>query len=91
VKLIFSPTFIRASKRLLKRNNHLSGVVEAALKSLQANMFNPNLRTHKLKGKFENYWSCSVTRDIRIVFKIVKESDEEAILLQSIGTHDEVY
>lgn len=54
-------------------------------------MFSSSLKTHKLKGEFEGYWSCSVTYDIRIIFKIVKDESEDAILLLSIGTHDEVY
>jgi addiction module RelE/StbE family toxin len=91
VKLLFSPTFIRTSKRLIKRNAHLKMTVQATLKALESDLFNPNLRTHKLKGRFEGYWSCSVTYDIRIVFKIVKDENEDAILLQTIGTHDEVY
>ena len=91
MKLLFSPTFIRASKRLIKRNAHLGITVRATLKALETDLFNPNLRTHKLKGKFADYWSCSVTYDIRIIFKIVTSENEEAILLQTIGTHDEVY
>lgn len=54
-------------------------------------MFSPNLKTHKLKGRFEGHWSCSAAYDIRIVFKLVKYENEDAILLQTIGTHDEVY
>ena len=91
MKLIFSPTFTRATKRLLKKNAHLGILVQATLKIMETDLFSPNLRTHKLKGKFEGYWSCSVTYDLRIVFKIVRYENEEAILLQTIGTHDEVY
>jgi mRNA interferase YafQ len=91
VKLLYSPTFMRASKRLLKRNAHLGIIVQAILEILETDLFNPSLKTHKLKGEFAGYWSCSVATDIRIVFKIVKDGDETAILLQTIGTHDEVY
>ena len=91
MKLLFSPTFLRTSKRLLKRNSRLRSTVGETLRVLEFDMFSASLRTHKLKGEFEGYWSSSVTYDIRIVFKIVKDNGEEAILLQSIGTHDEVY
>lgn len=91
MKLLYSPTFIKAAKRLFKRNAHLGEVVRAILKTLESDMFSPNLKTHKLKGRFEGYWSCSVAYDIRIVFKIVNDGSEDAILLQTIGTHDEVY
>lgn len=91
MKLLFSPTFMRASKRLFKRNPNLIQIVEGILKILEYDLFSPNLKTHKLKGRFEGYWSCSVARNIGIVFKIVKDGNEEAVLLQTIGTHDEVY
>ncbi len=91
MKLLYSPTFMRASKRLFKRNPNLSQIVEVIIKTLEHDLFSANLKTHKLKGRFEGYWSCSVARNIRIVFKIVKDDNEDAILLQTIGTHDEVY
>lgn len=91
MKLLYSPTFMRASKHLFKRNPHLGKVVQAILETLETDLFSPNLKTHRLKGRLEGYWSCSVAYDIRIVFKIVKDEIEDAILLQTIGTHDEVY
>ena len=91
MRLIFSPTFTRTTKRLLKKNSHLGIIIQATLKIMETDLFSPNLRTHKLKGKFEGCWSCSVAYDLRIVFKIVKDGSEDAILLQTIGTHDEVY
>lgn len=54
-------------------------------------MFHPTLKTHKLKGKLEGRWACSIAYDSRIVFKIVQFENAEAILLLTIGTHDEVY
>jgi addiction module RelE/StbE family toxin len=91
VKLLFSPTFVRASKRLLKKDLKLNRVLQDTLKALENNMFHPALKTHKLKGKLTGRWSCSVIYDLRIVFKIVEFENAEAILLLTIGTHDEVY
>lgn len=91
MRLVFSPTFTRNTKRLLKRNAHLGEMIRATLKIMETDLFNPSLRTHKLKGKFEGCWSCSVAYDLRIVFKVVKDGSEDVILLQTIGTHDEVY
>jgi len=91
VKLIFSPTFIRASKRLFKKDVRFSGSVRETLKLLETDIFHPILKTHKLKGKLEGRWACSVAYDLRIVFKIVSFEKNEAILLLTIGTHDEVY
>jgi addiction module RelE/StbE family toxin len=49
--------------------------------------FAPSLKTHKLKGELKEFWSCSVTRDIRLRFRL----EENTIELVDIGTHDEVY
>ena len=33
--------------------------------------FDPRLRTHKLKGKLSDYWSYSVNREYRILFRFL--------------------
>jgi mRNA-degrading endonuclease YafQ of YafQ-DinJ toxin-antitoxin module len=53
--------------------------------------FHPQPKTHKLKGKLARSWACSAGYDLRIVFRFVKHRGEEAILLEALGTHDEVY
>ncbi len=61
------------------------------MKRLQNDAFDPQLRTHKLRGNLEGLWASSGSYDLRIVFEIVRQPDAEAILLVSCGTHDEVY
>jgi addiction module RelE/StbE family toxin len=54
--------------------------------------FDPQLRTHKLKGKLKEVWACSIGYDLRLVFEFVKGSGkEDDILLIEVGTHEEVY
>lgn len=53
--------------------------------------FHPQLHTHKLKGKLADSWAASVTYELRIVFDFVEHEQDRAILLLSVGTHDEVY
>jgi mRNA interferase YafQ len=91
VKLILSKSFVRDAKRLLRRNPQLSKGIKETLNLLEVDIFHPYLSTHKLKGSLKHCWSCSVAYDVRIVFEIVRAENEEAILLQTIGTHDEVY
>ncbi|MCW5959405.1 MAG: type II toxin-antitoxin system mRNA interferase toxin, RelE/StbE family [Pyrinomonadaceae bacterium] len=91
MKLLFSPNFTRASKRLLKKSPKLSRSLQETLKTLESNIFHPILKTHKLEGKLEGHWACSINYDLRIVFKVVQIENAEAILLLTIGTHDEVY
>jgi hypothetical protein len=60
--------------------------------SLRSNSsFYPQLKTHKLKGKLAGSWACSAGYDLRVVFQFVKHKGADAILLEGIGTHDEVY
>jgi len=65
--------------------------IRAALELLAEDAFHPQLRTHKLKGKLRGSWACSAGYDLRIVFKYVQHEETEAILLETVGTHDEVY
>jgi mRNA-degrading endonuclease YafQ of YafQ-DinJ toxin-antitoxin module len=58
---------------------------------LAADAFDPRLKTHKLKGELDGSWSCSVGYDLRIVVELVQHNGAEAILLQTIGSRDEVY
>ncbi len=55
------------------------------------NPFNPQLKTHKLKGKLAGTWACSAGYDLRIIFEFVKdEGPGDAVFLIELGTH-EVY
>jgi mRNA interferase YafQ len=61
------------------------------VKLLVEDPYHPQLRTDKLKGPLEGSWSCSAGYDLRIVFRFVQDNDHEAILLEMVGSHDEVY
>ena len=61
------------------------------LARLQDDAFAPALRTHKLQGDLADRWACSVTRDLRVVFRFIIEDGAEAVLLLDVGTHDQVY
>lgn len=83
--------FNRAARRTIKKNPHYAENIEKTLKLLSEDVFNPKLKTHKLKGKLEGSWACSAGYDLRITFKFVQYEESEAILLGPVGTHDEVY
>jgi mRNA-degrading endonuclease YafQ of YafQ-DinJ toxin-antitoxin module len=89
--LIRSNAFIRAAKQLLRKNPQLAGDIQTALALLSDDAFNPKLKTHKLKGCLEGSWACSGGYDLRIIFEFVQLDGSEAILLQTLGTHNEVY
>ena len=86
-----STAFVRAARRLLKKQPQAGAGLRATLDVLAEDAFDPRLKTHKLKGEFENTWACSAGYDLRILFEFVRHEEAEAILLLSIGTHDEVY
>lgn len=89
--LLPSSAFVRAAKRSVKKNPSLADDIEAALELLAEDAFHPQLRTHKLKGPLEGSWACSAGYDLRIVFSFGDHEGSEAILLETVGTHDEVY
>lgn len=89
--LVPSPAFIRAARKALKKDPTLAQAIGSALALLEEDAFDPRLRTHKLKGKLDGSWACSAGYDLRIIFSFVQQEEAEAILLETLGTHDEVY
>jgi addiction module RelE/StbE family toxin len=65
--------------------------LQDALELLAEDAFHPRLRTHKLRGKLQGSWACSVGYDLRIIFSFVRYKESEAIFLETVGTHEEVY
>jgi addiction module RelE/StbE family toxin len=90
-ELIPSNAFIRALRRLLKKRPRTAADVEAALLMLSEDAFDPRLKTHKLSGELAGVWACSAGFDLRILFELVDRNNAQAILLLTVGTHDEVY
>ena len=89
--LVRTTAFVRAARRYLRRHPHSTDSLRSTLELLQEDAFDSRLRTHKLRGDLEGTWSCSGGYDLRIVFEFVQHGGSEAIVLLSVGTHDEVY
>lgn len=89
--LLRSNTFVRAARPIVRRNPQCADDGRTALELLAEDAFHPLLRTHKLKGKLEGSWACSAGYDLRIVFEFTQYEGSEVILLETIGTHAEVY
>jgi addiction module RelE/StbE family toxin len=89
--LIRTSAFVRAAKRLLKKRPDAAEDLRAALELLSEDALHPQLKTHKLKGGLQGSWAASAGYDLRIVFEMVDHKGSGAILLQTVGTHDEVY
>jgi addiction module RelE/StbE family toxin len=89
--IIKSSAFMRTARKFIKRTPDVADDIEEALDALTRDAFAPVLRTHKLQGRLSDRWACSAGYDLRIVFKFVEHKGAEAILLVTVGTHDDVY
>jgi mRNA interferase YafQ len=89
--LLRSGAYLRAAKKYSKIHPEAVDDLESAMQLLEADAFHPFLKTHKLSGQLKDSWACSAGYNLRIVFKFVAYEGSEAILLETVGTHDEVY
>ncbi len=89
IKLIETGKFIRKANKLVRKNKFLDRKLEVVLDKLVSNPFDPSLKTHKLKGKLSEFYSVSVTDDIRIIFQFAEDKNDLSILLLSIGSHND--
>jgi len=90
-ELIRSSSFVRAARKYIKKHPPLAEEIYFTLEELSKNAFSKKLKTHKLKGRLQDSWACSGGFDLRIIFPFVKHENNDAILLQTIGSHEEVY
>lgn len=90
-ELVYTSTFVRASRRMLSRHPDVVGEFQVTLATLAANPFHPSLRTHKPRGRLKECFACSAGYDLRIIFRFVTAGGKKAVFLQTVGTHDEVY
>ncbi|WP_045214286.1 type II toxin-antitoxin system RelE/ParE family toxin [Desulfonatronovibrio magnus] len=89
--LIRSPSFVRAAKRFIKKRPECGDDLRKALTLLENDVFHPGLKAHKLQGRLSGSWACCVGYDLRIIFRLGRHEGQEAIFLETMGTHDEVY
>jgi mRNA interferase YafQ len=91
--LVWHTSFRRAFKRRTRREPRLQERILDSLAALAANPFEPELKTHKLRGQLEGLWACWVEHDCRIVFAFETDpaGGDDLIVLVDIGSHNEVY
>jgi len=85
--LIWTKKFTKAASKFIDSNPEKTDQFKKVIRQLEKDVFEPSLKTHKLKGKMLGMYGCSISFSYRIVFMI---SDESVILL-NIGDHEEVY
>ncbi len=95
-ELIKSSHFSKKASKLLKLHPDYITIFRQKLTALSENPFSAQLRTHRLKGQLDGSYACSLSYGHRIIFKIldnflIEGESKNIILLETIGTHDEVY
>jgi len=77
----YTSSFRRAYKKLSLKDKLQA---EKREKVFRKNIFDSQLKTHKLKGKLKNRWSFSVTRSYRILFN---STTKNKVVFYDIGNH----
>ena len=79
--------FLKNYRKRIAPNQKLAKEFERRLKLFLENPKHPLLKNHRLVGRKSQYWSFSITGDIRVVYRIVGND----IWLYDIGSHNQVY
>ena len=72
-------------KKSIKKHKSSRKQIEKRANQFLIDPFNPILKTHKLTGKLNSYWSFSIDYHVRILFEFI---DEETVGFIDIGTHE---
>ena len=83
VRLIHVSSDFKKSFRRLPRHIQKFAIKKDRL--FRQDAFTSSLRTHKLKGALDGYWSYSVNFEYRIMFRFIS-TDE--VIYYDIGTHE---
>lgn len=81
--IIYSSKFAREYKKL---SENIKDTAERQEKIFHINPFDQRLKTHKLKGKFNEFLSFSIGYKYRIIFEFSK--DKKTAYFHSVGNHD---
>jgi len=87
--LVRDEKYTKREKKFFRKHSNLIQKYAIILKKLQNNPFDESLKTHKLSGKLEGLYACSLDYQYRIIVSIIVIDDR--VYLVDIGTHDEVY
>jgi len=77
-----SSKFEKSYKNLPRRVKEKAGEKE---KIFRINPFDSRLDTHKLHGKYKEYWAFTVVNQYRIMFDFVSSNKVDFI---NVGTHE---
>ncbi|MFH1601671.1 MAG: type II toxin-antitoxin system YafQ family toxin [Candidatus Shapirobacteria bacterium] len=87
MQIVFHRNFKKSFKKRIQGNRKLELKFKQRLVLYLKDPNSPLLKVHRLKGVKREYWSFSVTGDIRVIFKM----DGQILRLYDVGTHNQVY
>ncbi len=79
----------KIEKKFFKKHPSLVDDYCIVLEKLSFNPFDSSLKTHKLSGKLDGLYACSLGFEYRMLLTI--EIKEDVVTLVALGSHDEVY
>ena len=82
MKIYYSSKFAKEYKHLPKQEKLKAEQKESLFRK---DPFDPILKTHKLTGKFKEYWAFSINYQYRIIFEF---KSKDIIWFHSVGTHE---
>ncbi len=81
MKILYSSKFGREYRKLPLR---IKKIAEKKEQIFRKNSFDPQLKTHKLKGSLKGFLSFSIDQKYRIIFESI---DSNTIWFHSVGEH----
>jgi len=76
----FKKAYKRLPKQIKKKAKEREGI-------FRENPFDSQLETHRLRGKYKDYWAFSVDKFYRIMFQFLDAAKTKAAFI-NIGTHE---
>ncbi len=82
MRILYLPKFEKQYKKLPVEVKNLA---EKKEKIFRQDPFDSKLKTHKLHGELNSFWSFSISYDYRIIFDFI---DKKTVRFYSVGKHD---
>ena len=82
MKIFYLSKFIKQYKKLPA---NIKKLAEEKEKIFRQDPFDYRIKTHKLHGELQGFWSFSINHKYRIIFDFL---DKKTIRFYSVGSHD---
>ena len=87
MKIKYKKAFLKNYQKRIKSNKNLVKKFNERLLTFADNPSDSQLRNHRLTGGMNDYFSFSITGDIRVVYRII----DNIVYFYDVGSHNQVY